>query len=88
MAAESGEKAFYTLEVEGKKFGFRRPSVEQIDLSVGKAKKGALSAAIGFTKALVMGEKTAWEEHVADQPGAAVTAMNEILEALGFQTGA
>lgn len=78
------EVHFHIYEAEGKSFAFKKPSVEQIDLTTAKARKGAVSAAIGFTKAVVVGDKAAWEAYLAEKPGAAVEVMEDVLEKLGF----
>ncbi|PZA07792.1 MULTISPECIES: hypothetical protein [unclassified Meiothermus] len=82
------EKAFYTFEHEGVSYRFSRPSAQQIDATIARARKSPTEAAASFTRAIIdRDQREAWDALLAEYPGFAQRVTEGVLEKLGFPIG-
>ncbi len=79
------EVPFYTLEHGGKTYGFKRPSVDQLNRFLARVARAPLSSALEFTRELSE-DPEAWAAATHEKPGLALQAANGLMEALGFPT--
>jgi len=76
-------KAFYTLELDNQAFGFKRPTIAQLDRYAAQLSRAPISASLDFCMELVDNTE-AWGQLVQDRPGLAVRVASAITEAMGF----
>lgn len=83
--ADTNIKPFFTKELGGKTFRFRRPTTSEIDRAMSRMGRAPTAVSTDFTGEIVLeSDRAEWTAYLADKPGAATVVGQEVLEQLGF----